>query len=307
MTGDKRFPITRVSRQELHLSRYEKCLETAPGAPVYAWPWFLDIMAGKWEVLVWDDYRYVMPVAFRRKWGISYVYQPVFVQQLGIYPAAPPDETRAFFTLLASLYPYIHYPSGYGAEEAEAAGFTIMEHHTRRLRLGTGYPSLAARFGDYITQNLKKATLNQITVSREFQPAVFFELQKVSRKIPVPADAWNRFRRLMEATLSDGRGLLLVARDPGKEAVAAAYFILWRDTAYYMAVCSGPRGRALRAGFALLDTFFRDHGHLPITFDFEGSSVEGVDRFFAAFGAESSPYYLFRLNRLPWPIRRIKQ
>lgn len=83
-------PLRRINRKALSLVRYEACLEAGGPAPVYAWPWFLDVMAGAWEALVWDDYRYVMPVAHRRKWGISYVYQPMFAQQLGIYPSPPP-------------------------------------------------------------------------------------------------------------------------------------------------------------------------------------------------------------------------
>lgn len=300
-------PLRRINRKALSLVRYEACLEAGGPAPVYAWPWFLDVMAGAWEALVWDDYRYVMPVAHRRKWGISYVYQPMFAQQLGIYPSPPPGVARAFYEFLASRYPYIRYSASTGAEQATAAGFSVTPLHTRTLPLHLGYAAIAAHYDDYITQNLKKARGNQISVVSENHPGLFFAMLRKAREIPVPPVAWRNFRKLMEATLPDGRGLLLAARTPGGQPLAAAFFILWREKAYYMAVASDPQGRELRAGFAILDTFFREHAGKPLTFDFEGSSVEGVDRFFAAFGAGKTPYYLFHLNRLPRILRLIKK
>lgn len=307
MPRDDTSPLRLISRKELLLSRYEQCLDAGGHTPVYAWPWFLDIMAREWEVLVWEEYRYVMPVARHRKWGIGYVYQPPFAQQLGIFPQPPPEITFQFFSFLASEYRYIHTTSGFGDQEARKAGFEVFSLHTRLLALQPGYKAVAQGYDDYITQNLKKAALHGVTVTPEKNTEIFFAMQRLAREIPMPAQSWPRLRRLMEATLSDGRGVLLAARTNDQEVVAAAFFILWRQRAYYMAVCSSPRGREQRAGFLLLDTFFREHAGQPLTFDFEGSSVTGVDRFFAAFGSTSAPYFLFHLNRLPPILRKIKQ
>ena len=42
-------------------------------------------MAGQWDALVLDDYEAVMPLTWKKKWSIRYLYQPPFTQQLGIF------------------------------------------------------------------------------------------------------------------------------------------------------------------------------------------------------------------------------
>jgi hypothetical protein len=52
---------------------------------VYAYSWYLDIVSPGWDALVKDDYKSVMPLTWRKKYGIKYLYQPFFTQQLGVF------------------------------------------------------------------------------------------------------------------------------------------------------------------------------------------------------------------------------
>ncbi len=296
-----------VKQSGLDMPRYDQCIGSAGNSPVYACSWFLDIIAGQWDVLVYGDYRHVMPVPYRRKWGISYVYQPVFAQQLGIFPAPSPELRQAFYRALTSRFRYGQYQTGDFDETAAAGGIRVREYHTRILPLNGTYNTIAKGYDDYITQNLKKSLLNQVTVTTETDPAVYSDLQTISKELPVPPQSWEKLLKLMEATLPQGTGKLYVARDSAGEAISAAFFLVWQNHAYYLTVASSHRGRDLRAGFALLDRFISDHAESNILFDFEGSSIEGVDRFFAAFGAEKKTYYVLTFNRLPRLLKLIKK
>ena len=296
-----------VGQSELDVARYDHCVEQAENRLVYATSWFLRLMAGTWDVLVSGDYRYVMPVPHRRKWGIAYVYQPVFAQQLGIFPSPPPALRKEFFRSLAARFRYVQYQTGEPGDMEQAKGFAARELHTRILSLTSPYDIVVKGYDDNVTRNLKKAVQNQVIVAEESDPALFFHLQKFSKKIPVPGKSWKRFRYLMEGTLPTGTGRLFTARTPQGEILTAAFFLVWHNQMCYMAACNSPRGRNLRGGFALLDHVIRLHAGSNLDFDFEGSSVEGVDRFFASFGAVKKPYFVFTLNRLPALIRLIKK
>jgi len=299
-----------VKQADLDVAGYDRCIESSGNSPVYATSWFLGIMAEEWDVLVYGDYRHVMPVPHRRKLGIAYVYQPVFAQQLGIFPPPLQAVRREFYRALAARFRYIQYQTGDPVEARVAKkteGFLVRELHTRILPLENEYSAISRDYDDYITQNLKKAGQNQLSITTGTDPAVFFNLQKMSKEIPVPAESWKRFRKLMEFTLPRGTGKLYTAATRQREILTAAFFLLWQHHAYYMAVVSTPGGRTLRAGFALLDRFISDHAGGNLLFDFEGSSVEGVDRFFAAFGAEKKSYFVLTRNRLPRLLRLIKK
>jgi hypothetical protein len=296
-----------VKHKDIDLRKYDQCLETDSNSLVYACSWFLDIMAIEWDAFIWGDYEFVMPVPNRRKWGIRYVYQPVFAQQLGIYPTPPPDIQKAFFKRLKRKFRYIHYPLSVTFNDEILKGFNIKHLHTRVLSLESGYPALVKQYDDYILQNLKKARQNNIKVSRQSEIDDFFELKDDSKKIPVPEKSWKNLRKLMKETIYDGNGWLYAATDQNNEILAMAFFLVWRTRVYYMTVVSSQTGREKRAGFALLDQFLRDFAGHPVIFDFEGSSVAGVDKFFESFGAEKESYCLISRNKLPWIVSLLKK
>jgi hypothetical protein len=51
----------------------------------YAYSWYLDTIHEEWAALVEGDYERVMPLPVRKKYGITYCYQPFFAQQLGVF------------------------------------------------------------------------------------------------------------------------------------------------------------------------------------------------------------------------------
>jgi len=289
-----------IRSKQLDRRRYDQCVENASNGLVYAWSWFLDIMAGEWDAFVWGDYEYVMPVPNRRKWGIRYVYQPIFAQQLGIFPTPPPDIQKLFFKRLKRKFRYIHYPVPDSLKEDVLKGFKIKPLHTRVLSLEEGYPSVVKDYDDYILQNLRKARMHLISVDRQGDIDEFFDIKEDAKKIPVPEKSWKNLRKLMKTTIHDGNGWLYTASGPDNEPQAAAFFLVWRTRAYYMTVVLSEEGREKRAGFAILDQFIREFAGQPLVFDFEGSSVPGVDKFFESFGATKEPYKLISRNRLPW-------
>jgi len=53
----------------------------------------------------------------------------------------------------------------------------------------------------------------------------------------------------------------------------------------------------------LLDATIRREAGKNKYIDFEGSSVEGIARFYQSFGAENVPYYQLKNNKLPWWLK----
>jgi hypothetical protein len=296
-----------IKHSRIDFRKYDKCIENAFNSPVYACSWFLDCIAGNWDLLVWGDYDYIMPVANKLKWGIRYVYQPVFAQQLGIYPTPPVEIQIAFFEILRKRFRYIHYHTGEDISDHALKNFTVRKLHTRILSLAGEYPKLEKQYDKYIIRNLKKASSYGIRVIRNNDPATFFRIQRISKIIPVPRKSWTNFGKLMEYSLQHDSGYLYTAVNKDNNILAVAFFLVYKKRIYYMMVVSDEEGHDKRAGFILLDQLFRDFAGQPFTFDFEGSSVEGVDNFFSCFGAVKAHYQMISCNRLPRLIRFFKR
>ena len=78
-------PVHYITYQQIDKSKWDNCIDTAANGLVYGYSFYLDAMAKHWDALVLDDYEAVMPLTWRKKFGIRYLYQPAFTQQLGIF------------------------------------------------------------------------------------------------------------------------------------------------------------------------------------------------------------------------------
>ena len=84
--------ITYVPHEAVDRNKWDTCIAgSSPNLP-YGFSWYLDIVSPGWDCLVFEDYRAVMPIPFRRKWHVHYIFKPYFSQQLGIFSSDPPDD-----------------------------------------------------------------------------------------------------------------------------------------------------------------------------------------------------------------------
>lgn len=51
----------------------------------YAKKEVLDQLSENWEILMFEDYKAVLPIPLKKKFGINFVIMPLFCQQLGIF------------------------------------------------------------------------------------------------------------------------------------------------------------------------------------------------------------------------------
>jgi hypothetical protein len=72
-----------------------------------------------------------------------------------------------------------------------------------------------------------------------------------------------------------------------------------------MSVCP-PAGRKVEANHFLLDSLIREFAGTGFLLDFDGSEIPGVAHFYSNFGGVDQPFFFYRYNRLPWPLRLFK-
>ena len=77
--------IKYLKNHEIDREKWDKCISSSPNSIIYAYSWYLDIVAQNWEALVEDDYVSVFPLPIKRKFGIKYSVQPHWTQQLGLF------------------------------------------------------------------------------------------------------------------------------------------------------------------------------------------------------------------------------
>ena len=98
--------IAYIKRKDLNTDKYDACVENSIQSRIYAYSWYLDIVADHWDVLVLDDYEAVMPIPWRKKLGIRYVYTPLRVLELGVFSILKID-AQLFLNKLSESFLYV--------------------------------------------------------------------------------------------------------------------------------------------------------------------------------------------------------
>jgi hypothetical protein len=63
--------IKYITRVDLDVKKYDDCIEKSKNTRIYAYSFYLDIVTNSWDVLVLNDYEYVMPITWNRKYLIK--------------------------------------------------------------------------------------------------------------------------------------------------------------------------------------------------------------------------------------------
>lgn len=121
----------------------------------------------------------------------------------------------------------------------------------------------------------------------------------------------NVLRRLIDVSRSRGQGEIFGGYDTN-EVLHAAVFVVWqRSSAYYIAGGSNPSLRDSGAHSLTIWKSIKYVSNFTDVFDFEGSMLPGVERFFRDFGAVQTPYFTISkgkmtlLNRVLIKIKRL--
>jgi hypothetical protein len=73
-----------LTRNELDTVRYDKCIEFSVNGSLFAYSWYLDIVAPNWDVIVDEHYKCVMPLPYIIRKHKKQLIHPNFIPHLGI-------------------------------------------------------------------------------------------------------------------------------------------------------------------------------------------------------------------------------
>jgi hypothetical protein len=301
------YHIEYVVRKEIDTEKWDACMESASNSLIYGRSWFLDHMAeGQWDGLIIGDYDAVMPLPWRKKWGIRYLYQPPFTQQLGIFSANPslPALITACLTAIRRHFRFAEIFLNYDNAHPAFNPYTNII-----LDLNTPYEKIAANYKTDLQNNLKKAVNAsfQYTDQIDLLPTLTLFQQQYGPRMPhVNAAAYASFQALCHTLQQKGQLELRGVKDAAGMAMATAVLPKDNKRLYLLQNTVLSAGRQRGANHFLLDRLIHEFAVQPLLFDFEGSGEPGIAHFYRNFGGKDQPYYFHRHNDLSWPLRLFK-
>ena len=282
---------------------------------VFQEDWWLDAVSpNSWKKIVIGDARnpdLVFPYVCTRKYRFNRIHMPKLTQTIGPwlkntdakYCKKLSREKDLFFALLEKIpdfddfcvafhYSFTNWLPFYWK------GFRQTTRYTYVLDELTDLEKVWYGFQENIKTDIKKAQ-KIVSVNTEMDMDSFINIQKKTFQRQNVAFPFSKdfLVRVDQACSARSCRKFFYAIDE-KYRVHAAIYVMWDDrSAYYLMGGGDPELRNSGATSLLLWEAIKFCSTVTKEFNFEGSMIESIERFFRAFGAHQKPYFLIQKEK----------
>lgn len=265
---------------------------------IYAESWYLNLVCPEgWDALVLEDYQAVMPLPLKSKLGLSYIQQPIWTQQLGIFSIASITE-EVVLKFIKSVPKKFKFLSSNLNYSNTCSSLPLILKTNLILELGLSYDEIKSSYSSNTKRNINKAAKNDIQLNFNCENInSFIDFVKSTLDSPLPENDITILNQIIKESLVSDNGFIITASQNNK--VTAACFILKSDNRLiYRVARSNKEGKESKAMFLIVDELIKKYSNSNYTLDFEGSEIKGIARFYESFGAEKEPYYYLKKYNL---------
>lgn len=317
---------TRLPARNISESEWDTFVSASPQRAFCLLYGYMSLVAPDWEAVIVEEngvWLAVMPLCGRQKWGFKTQIQPLFSPYWGIVLADVPLKNRyeafSFYKQILSeiltqipayhLLKYRFAPHFPYFLPFHWAGFTLRTRFTYQLDLGEGAQALRFHCADSLKRQLKKAEKHSYSIDYEQDNEKylsFIEGQKNKGKnlLGLPdkqsTQAMEMLRGIMIWLKKRELGKLIAVKNEAGEILACGLYVYDKQKVWYLGAANNPEIADAAAVPFMMWSVIADAALRGFTtFDFEGSMLEGIERFFRNFGAVPVPYTEIYHNRLP--------
>lgn len=299
--------IRYLKREQIDVEKWDHCIKNASNGLIYGYAACLDHMSRQWDALIYGDYDAVMPLTWKRKFGIYYLYQPAFTASLGIFGHNVSENvTNAFIASIPSKFRLIEISLNHQNITKELPPSSIIRSNFV-LDLNREYSFLYSNYRDNIKRNIKKAIQFECYLKKDIEVDEILRLSKLqmSAVSNIKILDYTNLRKLYQFLKDKGQAISYGVYTPKNELLASCIFFFSHNRAYYILVGNHPNGKVYGASHFLIDGFIKEHAGKNMLLDFEGSDISNLAFFYSSFGAVEETYPALRINKLPGIVRVI--
>ena len=279
--------------------------------PLFHEVWWLDAVSpSSWGEVVLkqgDDIVARLPYAIRKRFGFTILSMPSLTPYLGPwirksnvkYTYRLAEQKKLFIELIDGLPRFDYFCLDFSPEITNWLPFYWKGYHqvgryTYTLDNLSNEKSLWGELRPNIRREIKKAKNRyNLQIRIDLDVDRFYDLNRMtferqSKTMPYSRD----FVRRLDAAcvLHDARRIFYAVDD--QDCIHAAAYIVWdKHCAYYLMGGSDPSLRTSGAMSLCMWEAILFSAKVTKRFDFEGSMIEPVERFFRGFGAVQTPYF----------------
>jgi len=293
-------------------NRYRQFCQTEPSIPIFSKDWWLDAVCGEenWDVLIVEKGGNIvatMPYYIKHKMGLKLMVQPLLTQHMGPYIKYPKEqkyykklswEKKLMDELIVKLPIFDSFSQNFSHNITNYLafywkGFKQTTRYTYIIE-NISIEDLEKKFEtDIRRRRRRKADKMGVTVVECDEIDIFYKLNQMTfdrqgLKIPY---SFEFIKKLYQQVKSHNAGKMYFAKDNDNNIIAANFLVYDDNTVYYLMGGIDPNKKDLGGMDVVQFESIKFALQSGRTFDFEGSMIESIEKYFRSFGAIQKPYY----------------
>ena len=291
--------IKYLVHNNIDFAKYDQCIYESKNSLIYGYSWYLNCVAPGWDILILNNYEAVMPLPKRKKYGINYIFQPAWVQQLGIFSRhqLKEDLIAEFinsiprkFKLVDILFNFDnHFSSKY-----------LSKKDNFILNLSDSYESLFEGYNKLRKRSVKKAKKLNLIIKEVDNSKPIINLFKKNKGIEL--NNINSDYELLNQLIQEGfkrqKVEVFCVKNKNQNLLGGVIFLKNKNRIIYLFSAVNQEGKESQVITFIIDFVIKKYSNADMILDFEGSMITSVAKFFESFGAVKETYFWYKRKRI---------
>ncbi len=286
--------IQHLKRNQINIKKYDACIESSINSLIYAYSWYLDIVADNWDVLVLGDYEAVMPIPFmrsKRNLFLKKIIQPPFCQQLGIFNTRQLTKLELIDLLEKfKLLNPINY--NFNSDNHFKKFLKLTKRVNFELNLNLNFVDIKKNYSKNLIRNIKKSSKNNLLLVNNISISDIILMKKENKKHSISCKQFKIMKKLLTELSNRNYGRIYGVKIE-ETLIGSAFIVKTNLRIIHLLSAVNQVGKDKNAIPHLFNELIKDNSSNKMIFDFEGSMIPNIARFFSSFGAKQNYYYSY--------------
>ena len=269
-------------------------------------------MAANWDGLVLNDYEAVMPLTWRQKLGIKYLYQPAFVQQGGIFSNSQlsGEVTNSFVAEASKQFSFAEIALNHANIVMDLPPQFIQHQRNNYILQLENYNIVSQNYEHGFRKSLRRIEKFNMRYQSSEDYSFVIELFKElygKRLTSFSSSDYKNFKSVCALLQKQDKIITRIAFDSEQSVLAAMVLLSDGNRLYNLLSCITEIGKKFVANDFLYDKAIEEFSGKDLILDLEGSDVKGIADYYKKLSPVSQPYPFIKYNGLHPIVKLFKK
>ena len=282
------------THKNIDIIKYDRCIQDSFNSRIYAFSWYLNCVTDDWDALVLNDYEAVMPLPKRKKFGMYYIYQAPWIQQLGVFSEGVLKEDLIYDFIIRIPKKFILVDYFFNSQNIISKK-NIVKRVNFILELKSSYKEIFNNFNKNRKRALK-SDFSNYELDKNGKKKGFLDLyHDQEKKYKTHKDSFEKLQNLLN---SNQNSIHIWNVYKSNEMVAGLVWLKDKNRITYLLPVAKEQAKKQNIPSFIINELIKEHQNMDYLLDFEGSMVPGVAQFYKSFGAREEVYYWYKRRLL---------